>query len=107
MSKDQQPNGPAKTIRAGNVKATIWENHTDAGDTYYSVSTTRSYKDGDQWKETNSFYRDDLPKLELVTRKAYEFIWLSPARHSEEKDEGFAAKVKNERASKPATPDKA
>jgi len=59
---------------------------------------TRSYKDGDDWKDTTVFGRDDLPRVELVSRKAYEYIYLE-AEKSEEK-EGFADKVKKGTAAK-------
>lgn len=106
MGTVNQPQRPAETIRAGGVKATIWENKTKDDNVYYSVSLTRSYKDGDEWKESNSYYRDDLPKVELVMRKAFEWIHLEADRHHErsnDKDNGqmtFAEKIEGERAGK-------
>ena len=32
------------------------------------------YKDGDEWKNTTSFGRDDIPVLNLVLQRAWEFI---------------------------------
>lgn len=76
MTTVNQPQRPATSIRAGGVKATVWENQTKDGNSYYSITLSRSYKDGEEWKETNSYYRDDLPKVELVTRKAFEYIHM-------------------------------
>ncbi|MEM6823014.1 MAG: hypothetical protein AAF558_13875 [Verrucomicrobiota bacterium] len=46
----------------------------------------KSYKDADDtWQETTIFGRDDLPKVELVTRKAYEFIFLSAGKSKGDK----------------------
>ena len=56
---------PAHEIRLGRIKATIWENQTDNG-TRYSVTISRLYKDGDDWKQTTSFGRDDLPLVAKV-----------------------------------------
>ncbi len=104
METTNQPQKPATTIRAGGVKATVWENHTNDGNIYYSISLSRSYKDGEEWKETNSYFRDDLPKVELVTRKAFEFIQLSPELHDEKsssrESSGFTEKLENERSAK-------
>ena len=68
--------GPEKKIRAGAVTATIWKNSSEKGD-YFTVSIERNYKDAnDQWKSTNSFRASDLPKVRLVTDKAFEFLTL-------------------------------
>lgn len=111
MGTTNQPQRPATTIRAGGIKATVWENQTKDGNTYYSVSLSRSYKDGEEWKETNSYYRDDLPKVELVTRKAFEFIHLEAERQVDKagvapepngsgEPKSFAKKVEQERQGK-------
>ena len=57
-----QENGkqrPAHEIRLGRIKATIWANQGDKG-TWYNVTLSRSYKDGDEWKSSASFGRDEL-----------------------------------------------
>jgi hypothetical protein len=50
---------PAHEIRLGRIKATIWANQNDNG-TWFNVVLTRSYKDGDEWKSSGSFGRDEL-----------------------------------------------
>ena len=67
-------NKPAETIKAGAIKATIWANTATGGKTFHTVSIVRLYMKGEEWKETTSFGRDDLPKLNQVTTKAYEWI---------------------------------
>jgi len=73
-------NLPAKRFRAGPISATVWENTTDKdGETrsYYTISLDRSYKDAeDNWQHTNSLRVSDLPRAELVLRKAYEWLAL-------------------------------
>lgn len=66
-------NKPVQTIRLGAVKAAIWEN-TFGDNTRYSVSLCRLYKDGDQWKTTESFGRDDLLLLAKVADQAHTWI---------------------------------
>ena len=64
---------PAKKFRAGGVTATIWENKSDKG-VFYSIVFSRSYKDKEEWKETDSMRANDLPKLALVSSQAYAWV---------------------------------
>jgi hypothetical protein len=50
---------PAHEIRLGRIKATIWANQNDNG-TWFNVVLSRNYKDGDEWKSSSSFGRDEL-----------------------------------------------
>ena len=56
---------PVTEIRIGRVKATIWRNGTEE-QPRHNVTFSRLYKDVDQWKNTQSFGRNDL----LVLAKA-------------------------------------
>ena len=71
---------PIETVRAGCVKASIWKKEKDKM-IFYSIKVIKSYKDGDEWKETDNYNVNDLPKVEYVVRKAQEFIY------SKEKDD--------------------
>ena len=53
---------PVHEVRSGRVRAAIWENETQNG-LRHNVTFSRLYKDGDQWKDSSSFGRDDLPLL--------------------------------------------
>ncbi len=64
---------PASEIRIGSIKATIWRNQTEAG-TRHNVTFERLYKDGDKWKTTQSFGRDDLLLLAKVADAAHSRI---------------------------------
>ena len=50
---------PAHEIRLGRIKATIWANQGD-NRPWYNVTLSRNYKDGDEWKSSSSFGRDEL-----------------------------------------------
>jgi hypothetical protein len=65
---------PAHEVRLGRIKATIWENETDNG-TRHNVTVSRIYKDGDEWKQTSSFGRDDLPLVAKVIDLAHSWIY--------------------------------
>ena len=58
-SQDAGKQRPAHEIRLGRIKATIWANQADNG-TWYNVTLSRNYKDGDEWKSSASFGRDEL-----------------------------------------------
>ena len=50
---------PAHEIRLGRIKATIWANQGDNGP-WFNVTLSRNYKDGEEWKSSASFGRDEL-----------------------------------------------
>jgi hypothetical protein len=50
---------PVDEVKFGTIVASIWKNKSKES-TYYNVTFTRLYKDGDNWKRTESFGRDDL-----------------------------------------------
>ena len=59
---------PEKTFRMGAVSASIFVNEYEVGEgkrktkrSRRSVVLQRSYRDGDEWKQTNSFGLGDLP----------------------------------------------
>ena len=62
---------PADAIRIGRVKATIWMNTTEDGQARYSVVFSCLYRDGEQWKTTHSFGRNDLLLLAKVADIAH------------------------------------
>lgn len=72
---------PVKVFRAGAISAAIWRNEVEQdGRTVvrHSVRPQKRYRDKDtgEWHDTDYYFPEDLPKLELVTRKAYEYITL-------------------------------
>lgn len=73
---------PAKEIRMGRIRAAIWPNDTDYG-VRYNVTVTRLYKEGDEWKDTNSFGRDDLPLVVRVCDKAHSWIYEQSSERNE------------------------
>ena len=71
---------PIHEIRIGAIKAAIWENGAVNG-TRYNVTLSRLYKDGDNWKRTESFGRDDLLVLAKGKRYGFEFKYAdAPGR---------------------------
>lgn len=65
---------PVHEVRLGMVKAAIWRNDTETG-VRYNVTFARLYRDGEEWKSTDSFGRDDLLMLAKVADMAHSWIY--------------------------------
>ncbi|MDX2198773.1 MAG: hypothetical protein SF069_07360 [Phycisphaerae bacterium] len=78
---------PAHTIKLGRVKAAIWANQSEKGGTRYNVTLTRLYKEGDTWKDSSSFGRDELPLaikvLDLAHTWMFEQSQAEPAKEEQ------------------------
>lgn len=74
MAKSATKARPVHEIRLGRIRAAIWENGTQTG-TRYNVTVSRLYKDGDDWKDSSSFGRDDLPLVAKVCDQAHSWIF--------------------------------
>ena len=64
---------PAHKIRHGAVSASIWRQETDKG-VMFNVTFQRSYKEGEEWKSSSSFGRNNLLVLSLIAARAFEWI---------------------------------
>ncbi len=65
---------PVHEVRMGRIKAAIWANETDNG-VRHNVTITRLYKDGDEWKTSTSFGREELPLVAKVADLAHTWIF--------------------------------
>ena len=77
---------PEKKFSCGPVSASIWaKTKTVEGETvkFYSVTITKAYKEGEDWKYTNSFNIEDIPKVVLVANEAYKYIRLTSTDSNE------------------------
>ena len=75
MPKQKEKVKPVHEIRLGRIKATIWENETQNGNTMYNVTLCRLWRDGKQWKDSGSFGRDDLPLVAKVADMVHSWIF--------------------------------
>jgi hypothetical protein len=66
---------PIHEIRLGAIRAAIWANAGRDQWTYFNVTVSRLYKQGEQWRDSQSFGRDDLPVVSKVVDLAYAWIW--------------------------------
>lgn len=72
---------PVHEIRLGRIRAAVWENQTANG-VRHNVTLTRLYKDGDKWKDSTSFGREDLPLLAKVVDMAHTWLYQHAASSS-------------------------
>lgn len=63
---------PIHELRLGAIKAAIWRNETTG--VRYNVTLTRLYRDGEQWKSTDTFGRDELLVVAKVADQAHTWI---------------------------------
>ena len=72
---------PLRVLRLGRVKATIWEN-TAEDRAFYNVKFTRTYVDEQkQFKDSDSFGRDELLLLAKLADLAHTFVCEQAAGH--------------------------
>jgi hypothetical protein len=62
-------NQPVQRFRIGAVTAAVWKN-----DSFFSVTLQRSYKDGDEWKNTDQLGPGDLLNAAKVLTRAEAWI---------------------------------
>jgi hypothetical protein len=68
---------PVNKIRHGSISASIWCQETDKGP-MFNVTFQRAYKDGDTWKNSTSFGRNNLLVVSLIAARAFEWIGNQP-----------------------------
>jgi len=89
MNGNKQGKRPEKNIKVGGVRAAIWkwDNTTKFGRTFpqYKVVLDRAYRDEKgEWKNTNSYAANDVPKAILALSKAYEYLHSNGKGDAEE-----------------------
>ncbi len=62
-------NKPAAKFRLGYVTATVWQNGE-----HFNTVLSKSYKDGDEWKDTDQLGTGDLMNAVRVLQRAEDFI---------------------------------
>lgn len=82
-------NKPVHEVRLGRIKAAVWENNTSNG-VRHNVTILRIYREGEQWKTSDSFGRDDLPLVTKVADLAHSWIYEHGQKsNGQEKAEAF------------------
>ncbi|HPM79515.1 MAG: hypothetical protein GX575_03180 [Candidatus Anammoximicrobium sp.] len=68
------PRKAVHEIRRGLIKVRIWRKRTRSG-LRHTLAVTRLFRNGDVWKESSRFGRDDIPLLRLLLDEAHTWIF--------------------------------
>jgi hypothetical protein len=64
---------PAEKFRDGAIEVAVWRNENEKGP-WFSVTSTRSYKQGEEWKQSDNFGKDDILPLCKLLDQAHSWI---------------------------------
>ena len=70
---------PIHEIRHGLIKVRICRKQTSSG-LRHTLTIVRLYRNGDVWKESTRFSRDDIPLMCLVLDEAHTWIFENSKR---------------------------
>ena len=73
-SMERSTSKPAQVFRARGVSASVFKKQSGKDTPFFKVAIQRTYKDGDDFKTTSSFGRDELPLVAHVANQAWEFV---------------------------------
>ena len=90
MGKDK----PIHEVRMGMIKVAVWKNDTPNG-VRYNATFNRIYRDGNEWKTTDSYGRDDLLVLAKVADQAH--TWIHAQSMEDREDNGRRPPLRDER----------
>jgi hypothetical protein len=65
---------PVHEVRRGLIKVRIWRKRTKSG-LRHAVTVIRLFRNGDAWKESTRFGRDDIPLVRLMLDQAHTWIY--------------------------------
>ena len=64
---------PAEKFRDGAIKVVVWRDESDKGP-WFGVTSSRSDKQGDDWKQSDNFGTDDiLPCCKLLDQRIHDW----------------------------------
>jgi len=78
---------PVKKIQCGSIQASVWSNSTEYNNTLvekFTVKIQKGYKKDNEWKNTQVFTIEDLPKVSIVAIEVYKYIRLKQSENSNE-----------------------
>jgi len=67
-------NQPAAKFRVGWVAATVWANESNGDKPFYNTVVSKSYKDGDEYKDTDQLGHGDIMNGIKALERAEQFI---------------------------------
>ena len=76
---------PVHETRRGLIKVRVWRKQTRSG-TRHSTTVVRLFRNGDVWKESTRFGRDDIPLVCLLLNEAHLWILQNSTRSNHPTD---------------------
>ena len=76
---------PIQKFRDGAISAAIWAIASEKG-TFYSVTITRTFKEGEKYKDSASFSGTELLRVSRIAALAYDYILAKRAEGGVEGD---------------------
>ncbi|QDT07449.1 hypothetical protein K227x_58760 [Rubripirellula lacrimiformis] len=67
-------NKPVHRLRLSTIAAAVFRNVSEDGHVSYNATFDRSYKDGNEWKRSHNYGRDDLLNLSKLADQANTWI---------------------------------
>jgi hypothetical protein len=80
---NEQNNSPVKTYRLGRIHAAVWQQESENG-SFYNTTIQKRYKDGDEYKSTNSYSAGDLAHVAAVSQLALHWIQAQESQATDE-----------------------
>ena len=69
---------PIKEFRIGGIKVAIWSKEVEQGgqtSVRHSIRIQKRFKpEGADWRDTDYYFPEELPKVRLLIDRAYEFV---------------------------------
>jgi len=95
--ENQIKRNPIKVFTFGALKAAVWADSRVVNNSIvemHSVKIDRTYKDkeSNEWKHTDTFHAEDLPKLAVLATEVYKWLRLrsfEPESEQNSKDNGL------------------
>lgn len=78
---------PLNVFNCGPIKAAIWSDSRIVNGSLVDIPSIRidkSYKDNgsDEWKYTNTFNVEDLPKVSVLAMEVYKFLRVKTSKNN-------------------------
>jgi hypothetical protein len=64
---------PVEKFRDGAIEVAVWRNESEKGP-WFSVTASRGYKQGEEWKQSDNFGKDDILPLRKLLDQAHSWI---------------------------------
>jgi hypothetical protein len=81
MNQQSDKQRPVAEFRSRNIQASIWKSEVEKDGRAvprYSVRIEKRYrKDNGSYETTNCFFPEELPRLQLLAQKAFEYTTLT------------------------------